>query len=88
MNNQGPIALLYIISKAFERIIAKQLFDYLKNSSLLSMSQFGCHADRGTESALFRLSKLLSTAKQNGLNSVVTPLTSAKLLKLKIILCF
>ena len=50
MNNYRRNALLSIVCKAFERIIAKQLVDYLENSPLLSMSQFVYRTRRGTES--------------------------------------
>ena len=63
-NIYRPVALLPVHSKVFERIIAKQLSDYLKGSSVLFPSQFGFRRGFSTESALLRPSKLLFAARQ------------------------
>ena len=76
--NYLPVALLPVLSKVFERIIAKQLSDYLEGSSVLSLSQVSFHRGFSTESALLRLSKLLFTARQAGQYATITTIDFTK----------
>ena len=61
MSNYRPISLLPLVSKCFEKIVAKQLPDYLVYFSDI---QHGFHSKRSSETALLRLTNLLFRAKQ------------------------
>jgi hypothetical protein len=78
MNNYRPIALLPVLSKVFERIIANQLGNFLDSNSVINTAQFGFRRGLSTESALLRLSKLLFTAKQSGVFSSLTTIDFSK----------
>ena len=51
-SNYRPISLLPILSKALEKIVAKQLSDYLEGNALLSNSQHGFRPKLSTKTAL------------------------------------
>ena len=55
INNYSPIAILPILSKILEKIIAHRLVNYLDKHSILSSSQHGFRANHSTESALLQL---------------------------------
>ena len=57
MSNYRPISLLTSFSKFFERVIHKQVFDYLNTNCLLSPSQFGFRPGHSTELASLSLSE-------------------------------
>ena len=65
MNNYRSVSLLNLISKVFEKIVCRQLTEYLKRRQLLSLSQHSFRRRRSCESALVRLSNLLFTSRRN-----------------------
>lgn len=52
VNNYRPVSLLPIMSKILEKIVARQLSDYLETNKLLSNSQHGFRSKLSTETAL------------------------------------
>ncbi len=70
--NYRPISLLPIISKVLERIIAKQLTDYLGKNKLLSDTQHGFRPSMSTETALLTLSNELYNNMDNKNISLIT----------------
>ncbi len=53
--NYKPISPLNAISKIFERVIFKQLYNYLFDNKLLYASQYGCRLGHSTEYATLEL---------------------------------
>jgi len=53
LDNYRPISILPVVSKVFERILYKQLVEYLDAENLLSEHQFGFRCSHSTVSALF-----------------------------------
>ena len=52
VSNYRPISILSIVSKILEKIVARQLSDYLETNKLLSNSQHGFRPKLSTETAL------------------------------------
>ena len=52
LDNYRPISILPVVSKVFERILYKQLVEYLDAENLLSEHQFGFRCSHSTASAL------------------------------------
>jgi len=50
-----PISYQSVLSKLLERVVARQLIDYLKSSNLLPRLQIAYRAHRSTESAVLRV---------------------------------
>ena len=63
--NYRPIALLSLVGKCFEKIVCRQLSDFLELNMCFSNLQHGFHHKRSYETALQRLSNLLFRAKRN-----------------------
>ena len=55
LGNYRPISVLPIMSKILEKIVHKQLIDYLEKNHMLSNSQFGFRPGRSTEQAVTSL---------------------------------
>ena len=70
--NYRPISLLPILSKILEKVIAKQLTNYLEENHLLSNTQHGFRARLSTETALTTLSNLLYDNIDNKKISLIT----------------
>ena len=51
-NNYRPISVLPVVSKLIERVVFKQLYEYLNDNNLLTESQSGFRAMFSTETAL------------------------------------
>ena len=65
-SNYRPISLLPTLSKIIEKVVAKQIEDYLHSHNLLSNSQFGFQSKNSTESAvLMFLTKVFSHINKN-----------------------
>ena len=62
--NYRPISLLNIVSKCFEKIVCRQLSDFLEENSCLSNAQHGFRRKLSCETALLRLSNILFCAKR------------------------
>ena len=65
IKNYWPIALLSLVGKCYEKIVCRQLSDFLELNTCLSNLQHGFRRKRSCETALLRLSNLLFSAKQN-----------------------
>ena len=63
--NYRPISITHTISKIFEKIIFKQLTEYLNSNSLLSDFQFGFRKGRSTSDALICLTEKLYKNLEN-----------------------
>ena len=57
MTTYRPISILPVVSKVMERIVHKQLYDYLVNNNVLSEAQFGFRPCHSTASALGALTE-------------------------------
>ena len=55
ISNYRPIALLPSLSKIFEHIIFRQLFDYMTDNNLFAMEQYGFRSGHSTELAALHL---------------------------------
>ena len=55
MTNYRPISLLPVFSKIFEKVVLKQLQEYLTTNKLLFESQHGFRENFSTESAVIEL---------------------------------
>ena len=55
VKNYRPISLLSVVGKLFEKIIAKQVTNFLENNLLLSQKQFGFRKNRSTSDLLLQL---------------------------------
>ena len=51
-NNYRPISLLPAISKIFEKVIFKQLYDYSPDNNLFYLHQYGFRSGHSTEMAV------------------------------------
>ncbi len=49
MDNYRPISILPVLSKVFEKVVQKQLYEYLEKNSLLSPNQFALRKHRSTQ---------------------------------------
>ena len=54
-NNYRPISILPVVSKLIERIVFKQLYEYLNSNHLLTESQSGFRPTFSTETALLEM---------------------------------
>ena len=54
MSNYRPISILNIFSKILERLVHKQLYNYLESKNVLNDSQFGFRENKSTTQALVR----------------------------------
>jgi hypothetical protein len=50
-SNYRPISILPTLSKLFEKVVHKQLYEYLNNNNLLNNSQYGFRPNHSTEYA-------------------------------------
>lgn len=70
--NYRPISLLPILSKVLEKIIAKQLSQFLDENDLLSTTQHGFRSSLSTDTALLTLTNKLYQNIDNKCLSLVT----------------
>ena len=56
MDNYRPISILPVLSKVFEKVVQKQLYEYLEKNSLLSPNQFAFRKHRSTQHPVTLLS--------------------------------
>ena len=66
MPNYSPISLLPTISKAFERVIYNQLYDYFNNNNLLAEQQHGFRGHQSNELAAVKLVDYINIQMNNG----------------------
>uniref|UniRef100_A0A8C6PUA8 Reverse transcriptase domain-containing protein n=1 Tax=Nothobranchius furzeri TaxID=105023 RepID=A0A8C6PUA8_NOTFU len=65
-SNYRPIAILPIVSKILEKIVAEQLMDHLESNQLLYSQQFGFRQKYSTESANCYLLEKIKTSLDKG----------------------
>ena len=65
LNNYRPISCLPTLSKIFEKLVAKQLTDYLINNELLYKFQFGFQSGNSTVHPLLHIVKFITEAWNN-----------------------
>ena len=65
-DNYRPISLLPTVSKVFEKIVYRQLYDYLTINKLIYDSQYGFRTLHSTELAALELSDRLSNNLEKG----------------------
>ena len=61
MDNYRPVSLLPAISKVFEKVAHKQLYDYFKENELFYTGQYGFRDEHSTEQAALELVDRLHT---------------------------
>ena len=72
VSNYRPIAILPVLSKLLEKIVANQLRDYLENNHLISDTQHGFRKGRSTESALIKVTdKIYNNIDNNKISLLV-----------------
>ena len=59
ISNYRPISVLPAISKIFEKVVYKQLYQYLELNSYLTDNQFGFRANKSTTHAILNLTQYL-----------------------------
>lgn len=65
LNNYRPISVLPLFSKIAERIIYKQLYDFIQVKNIISKHQYGFQCGKSVESALLQVKeKILSNFEQ------------------------
>ena len=72
VNNYRPVSILPIISKVLEKIVAKQLSNYLESSKLLSNCQHGFRCRLSTETALTTITDKIYENMDNKKISLLT----------------
>ena len=77
-NNHRPISLLNSISKILEKIVHKQLYDYMTHNNLISDRQYGFQNKASCEHAMM---DLLATLERNKNRKAITNLTFIDLSK-------
>ena len=66
VSNYRPISLLPIISKILEKIVTKQLMQYLESNALISNTQHGFRNRLSTETALLKVTDEIYKNMDNG----------------------
>ncbi len=72
MGNFRPISILPILSKILEKIVSKQLTQFLEGNKLLSNSQHGFRPRLSTETALTTVTDAIYDAMDNGKISLLS----------------
>ena len=78
MSNYRPVSLLSLIGKVLEKIICRQVNDYLEEHALLSPTQNGFRRRLSCETALTRLTNLLFSVRRNMLYTAVVTIDYIK----------
>ena len=68
--NYRPISLLNVISKVLEKIVARQLTEYLETNNLLHNKQFGFRKMHNTTQPVLHMVKKVQENKQNKKHSI------------------
>ena len=65
-NNYRPITIIPAISKIFEHLLKKQLYEYFENNKLFSNSQFGFRRNSSAEAAICNLMQCVVESFEGG----------------------
>ena len=66
VSNYRPISLLPVLSKIFEKIVHKQLFEFLELKSVIYESQFGFQKNKSTLHSLIEIVETIRTCMDSG----------------------
>ena len=66
LNNYRPISILSVFGKVLEKVVEKQLRDYLEDNNLLFKNQFGFRSNFSTNDALLKLMDFVSKGINSG----------------------
>jgi len=66
INNYRPISILHVFSKLFEKIVHKQLYNFLEKFDILYENQFGFRRKRSTIQAIIRQLQYLYNSIDSG----------------------
>ena len=78
ISNNKPISILPLISKIFQRLLDRQLQDFLENKCALSPVKHGFRKSRSCQTALLSLSSSLFCNRQNKCHSIIAALDYSK----------
>ena len=70
VKNDRPVSLLPLLSKILERVVFKQVSDFLSQNNLLDPKQSGFKRGHSTETALLSVTEALRVAKASAQSSV------------------
>ena len=65
VTNYRPISLLSIFNKIIEKLLYKQLYDFLSNNNILFDNQFGFRKNRSTTLALIQITERIRESIDN-----------------------
>ena len=74
VGNFRPIALLPVLSKILEKVVAMQLMDHLKSNNLLSNTQHGFCPKLSTETALLDVTNTIYDNNEDNLLTMMIPM--------------
>ena len=72
INNYRPISILPSISKILEKIVTKQLYEFVENQNIISSSQYGFRSGRSTEIAVSDFTESILTAFDDNQYTIAT----------------
>lgn len=66
-----PVSILPVLSKVLERVVMKQILEYLDSCNIIPKFQSGFRRGHGTETALLNVTDDISEASDMGLSSIL-----------------
>lgn len=71
LSDLRPISILPVLSKVIEKIVLKQIENYIEMNNIIPKFQSGFRKGHSTETALLHVTDELTEASDNGLSSIV-----------------